>query len=219
MQKLLLLSTLLAACTDQAASTSSTVAEVRLDNGNTVTFLDTGDGSLAIKQDYALGVQPADTTNLSAVGVFRAIAPGREVPAALADAQARADEARVSRPPLVATKPIPWIDNTTIDDQYFVSHYCAIQGWEDINKCGYNYTGGWGWYYTDTDRFHGVTCTDRGDVTMKVTVDGEPHEYDVAQGKCVGYSWTSGWLNETVRIDVTNVGGTDRYHVSAKFAN
>jgi hypothetical protein len=218
MQKLLLLSTLLAACTDQAASTSNTVAEVRLDNGNIVSFVDTGDGSIAITQDHKMGLEPVHTENMSAVGVYRAIAPGREVPLALSEAQERADEARASRPAKPATKNVPWIDNTTIDDQWFVANYCGGSGW-DVIKCGYNYTGAWSWQYNDTDEVYAVTCADRGNVTMRVTVDGSINEYDVSQGYCRAYHWISGWQNEVVKVQVFNVSGTDRYHVAAKFAD
>lgn len=216
MKHFILLTTLLAACTDQAAPTSNTVAEVRLENGNVVTFIDTGDGSFAIDQDYPINVQPVQIDNMTAVGVYRAIAPGKEIPAALNALQLASDEARASRPPATATKPIPWIDNTTIDDKWFVDTYCGGTGW-DANFCSYNRTTGYHAWYSDTDQFYAATCADRGDVRLHTAHDGSNFYYDVIQGHCHAYGWTSGWLNEYAHVYVENVAGSDRYHVTAKF--
>lgn len=218
MKHFILLTTLLAACTDQAAPTSNSVAEVRLENGNVVTFIDTGNGSFAIDQDYPINVQPVQIDNMTAVGVYRAIAPGKEIPAALNALQLAADEARASRPPATATKPIPWIDNTTIDDKWFADNLC-VGSWDNI-WCRLNQTTELGnntpMKDHDTDEFYGEVCADRGQGDQWANVDDTVHTWTVIQGHCHYYHWTSGWLNVFSAEGVTDLFNNARYHVSMR---
>lgn len=202
-----------------AATADAPLAEVELPSGAVVSFYETSPGSIAISEQFAIGENPVPTIGRSAVDVYRSIAGDRPVPEALVAAQARAVEARASRP----HPPLPpprenWINNTTIDDQWFANNFCG-GSWDNI-WCRLNQTVAIGNNTTmvdwDTDEFYLEGCSDRGEEDLWANVDDTVHWWTLTQGYCRYYHWTSGWLNVFSASGAENLMDNARYHISMR---
>jgi hypothetical protein len=202
------------ACTTESNAPTQPIAEVSLANGNVVSFYESAPGAISIAQEFSKDTAPVADQGRSAVEVYRSLAPGQPVPGALADAQARADEARANRPVAVVPPRESWIDNTTIDDKWFANTYCS-GSWQQLdcalNKTTNNYYYG----FSDVDEVYIAGCADRGTERLSVSIDDDDQRnWTLLEGRCVLWHWTSGWTNSTIIGYVLDVGGNDRYHFS-----
>ena len=164
-----------------------------------------------------VGSRPLPTQNRTAVQVFELLAAGQPVPPALLAAQARADEARASRPHRDLPDAVVEKVGASISDASFITSYCG--GSWDIISCfplhkNYNTS----YLRSDVDEVYAVACSNSGVVTLQVRIGSDPWKsWDVSAGYCRAYHWTSGWLNEDVRVKVVNVGSSDDYNLSQRF--
>jgi hypothetical protein len=211
---LLALVALPAACTTESNDPTQPIAQVSLANGGVVSFYESAPGAISIAQEFSKDVGPVDDQHRSAVELYRSLAPNQPVPAALADAQARADEARVNRPVAVVPPRENWIDNTTVDDKWFANTYCT-GSWQQ-SDCALNMTRNNYYYgYSDVDEVYIAGCADRGTEQLHVDIDSDDQRnWTLLEGRCVLWHWTSGWINSTIIGYVLDVGGNDRYHFS-----
>ena len=165
----------------------------------------------------------------SAVAIYQSLAPDMAVPVALTDAQARADEARASRPPEAAPPVLAsFINNTTIDDKWFADTYCTTANYWETEICRLNQTKQIGANFIPTDEIDGsiwnsdvdelyqAGCSDRGEEDMWVELDGSHLEWTLVQGHCIAYHWTSGWLNTESKSGVYHLFDNARFHLSVR---
>jgi len=202
------------------ATGDAPIAELALAGGVTVSFYEPRPGALAVSETAPAGVQPPPHSR--AVELYASLAPGRPVPDALLAAQARSDAARAERPrPLEnvgapTTLSLTFIDNKTIDDRWFVDNHC--DGAFDKIQCRINNTDSTSSYEPDMDYVVYWTCVDVGKVTQRTRIDDDPfHSWDLFEGDCHYYWYDSGTFNDAAYGDVVNVGGSDRYHFSARY--
>jgi hypothetical protein len=208
--------------TDQAAN--EPIAEVDLANGSRVMFFEPVPGTLAIGQQTAIGVTQVETAGKSAVEVYQSIAPGRPVPALLAQAQARADAARRDRParalpakPASVTGPGP----ESFNAGWFADNFCYNEPYTFINcHLGVNDSGVKGnlaGTHDDVDEFKTSICVNSGKVTLRTWVDGDPHVgVQVTDGNCWGWHlWNGG--DDTIAVTSTIDSASANYFLAVKW--
>jgi hypothetical protein len=205
--------------TDEAANPP--IAEVDLANGSRVMFFEPAPGALAIGQQTAVGVAPVETAGQSPVEVYRSLAPGQPVPGALADAQARADEARSARPAREpSAKPAAVTGTESFSASWFVSNFCNNTNYSFINcHTGPNNTGVTGnldGTHTDIDEFQTTLCVNSGKVTLRAWVEGEQTlGVQVLAGTCWTYHWWSGLFNaDSIRVSSTIDSASANYFLT-----
>jgi len=208
-----------------AATASDPIAEVSLDNGTKVMFFETGPGSIGIDQEAPLGVAPVSTAGLSAIEVFQTIAPGKPVPARLAEAQARVAAARSARPASkvarAATKQAAGAGTESFTSNWFETNYCYNQsGWSFINCYAgplltTDHSGG----ANDIDEFFVGVCVNSGKVTMRAYVEGTlMTAVQITDGFCHWYHWTSGLFNADNFQDTTTINSASgQYGLVVKY--
>jgi hypothetical protein len=193
------------------------IAEVELGDGGRVTFYEPMPGAIMIDQEVRVGEKQVPTTDRTAVEIFESLAPGEPVPPALLAAQARADEARASRPHADLPDAVIDTSGAAISDASFISNYC-LGSW-DIIKCfplhkDYSVS----YWQGDVDEAYWVTCANAGVVTMQTQIDDDSWtSWDISAGYCGIRHWVSGWLNQVVRVKVVNVGSNDDYNLSMRY--
>ena len=213
---------LVPSCADappESSTPDDPIAEVTLESGAVVSFYETSPGSIGISEEFSLGENPVPTIGRSAVDVYRSIAGDRPVPEALVAAQARAVEARASRPhPPLPPPRSNWIANTSIDDQWFANNFC-VGSWDNI-WCRVDQTVAIGnstpMRDDDTDEVYEEGCSDRGQEDMWLNVDDTVHWWTITQAHCRFYHWTSGWLNVFSAGGAENLMDNARYHISMR---
>jgi hypothetical protein len=208
--------------TDDAAS--APIAEVDLANGSRVMFFEPAPGSLAIGQQTAFGVTPVETAGKSPVEVYRSIAPGQPVPSALAEAQARSDEARQSRPAReLPAKPasVAGPDSESFVASSFASNFCYNESYTFINcHLGTNdggVTGNLSGTHINVDEFKASICVNSGKVTLRTWVDGDPHlAVQVTDGNCwTWHLWNGG--DDTISDSSTIDSASANYFLAVKW--
>ncbi|HEX3478406.1 MAG TPA: hypothetical protein VHT91_25470 [Kofleriaceae bacterium] len=208
--------------TDPAAD--APIAEVDLANGSRVMFFEPVPGTLAIGEQTAIGVAQVDTTGKSPVEVYRSIAPGQPVPAALAEAQARADAAHADRParalpaqPAAVAGP----QSESFSSSWFADNFCYNESYAFINcHLGVNDTGvkvDLSGTHTDVDEFKASLCVNSGKVTLRTWVDGDPHvAAQVTDGNCwTWHLWNGG--DDTISDSTTIDSASANYFFAAKW--
>lgn len=197
------------------------IAEVDLANGSRVLFFEPAPGALAIGQQTALGVAPLETSGRSPVEVFRSIAPGQPVPSALAEAQARSDEARSARPAReLPAQPAAVTGPEAFSASWFGSSICSNSHYSFINcHTGPNDTGVTGnldGTHTDIDEFQTTLCVNSGKVTLRAWVEGEQTlGVQVLGGNCLTYHWWSGLFNaDSIRVSSTIDSASGNYFLA-----
>jgi hypothetical protein len=207
------------ASTDDAASQA--IAEVDLANGSRVMFFEPAPGALAVGQQTALGVAPVDTAGKSPVELYRSIAPGQPVPAALADAQARADQARSARPAReLPARPAAVAGTEAFSASWFGNNICSNSNYSFINcHTGPNDTGVTGnlaGTHDDIDEFQTTLCVNSGKVTLRAWVEGEQTlGVQVIDGNCLTYHWWSGLFNaDFIKVSSTIDSASANYFLA-----
>jgi len=198
------------------------IAEVDLANGSRVMFFEPAPGALAVGQQTAFGVAPVETAGKSAVEVYRSIAPGRPVPALLAQAQARVDEARRDRPAReLPAKPASVAGTESFTSGGFADSFCYNESYAFINcHLGVNdngVTGNLAGTHTDVDEMKTSICVNSGKVTLRTWVDGDPHlAVQVTNGNCWSWHlWNGG--DDTIRVTSTIDSASANYFLAVKW--
>ena len=204
------------------------IAQVSLDNGLRVWFYESAPGSIGIAQLVPAGVAKL-RDDQRAVEMYAALVPDHPAPPALVAAQARSDAARAARGPEQARTPpaavgaptaqsFVFIDNNKIDDRWFVDSQCGADpddGYPDALVCRPNLTTEIGSSWLDTDTVRYAVCADVGDISFRITSE-IPHFWDIFEGHCL--FWIQGpGDNFVARARTENVGGSNRYHYSARY--
>lgn len=219
--------------TDDGSSADEPIAQIALEGGGRVMFFEPSPGALEVAQIAPKSV--AMRGELRAVDLYASLAPGRPVPDALLAAQRRFDASRAEHgETLVATPQLDvgptttssWIDNKTIDDHWFHDHRCGYDelfffDYPDVDHCKVNLdkdspTSASSSNFNDTDHTVVTACADVGSVTL-MTLAPVFHQWDLFEGDCVNYWWSSGWQNTTAASQVVNVNAANRYHYSARY--
>lgn len=208
--------------TDDAAS--APIAEVDLANGSRVMFFEPAPGTLAIGQQTAFGVTPVETAGKSPVEVYRSIAPGQPVPSALAEAQARSDEARQGRPAReLPAKPASVAGTESFTSSWFANNFCYNEPYTFINchtgPGDDGVTGNLDGTHTDVDEFKTTLCVNAGKVTLRTWVEGEQRlGVQVLADNCWTYHWTSGLFNaDSFRVSSTIDSASANYFLVVKW--
>lgn len=212
------------ACAGQdepGAARREPIAEVAIDNGGVVQFFETKPGAIQIVQSAPIGAPDVTNTGLSAVALYQRLAPGRDVPPALAEAQQRVNLARASKPPHTAKptaeldKPIANLANNTT----FENTYC-VGSW-DVIHCVVDRTTGYFWEYSSTDAARCTVSVDTGVVTLHLLEDGDEiwtrDLFAGSSGATTTVSFDSGTFNDDLRCEVHNVGSGDRFDAAFRF--
>jgi hypothetical protein len=183
-------------------------------------FFEPSPGVLAIGEQTALGVAPIDTAGKSSVEVYRSIAPDRPVPQLLADAQARADEARRDRP----LREAPSTGRTeSFTANWFANNYCYNEPFFFINcHLGPNengVTGDLDGTHADVDEFKTSMCVNSGKVAFRAFIEGDQHlGIQLTADQCWTYHWSSGIFNaDNFRVTSTILSTSGNYFLAVKW--
>lgn len=189
------------------------LAELALDDGSIVQFLETSPGAIVIVQEAPKGVRDVTSSGLSAVALYERLAPGEGVPVALVEAQARVEIAHASRPPRTLDRgPTASLANNTT----FENSFCS--GSWDVIHCRIDRNSGFWAEYTSTDAAACTVSSDVGTVTLRLLVEGDLEiSRDVLAGHTITATYDSGLFNDDVRCEATNVGSSDRYDLGFRF--
>lgn len=224
---LLLAGLAMSACATEGGPTNETanepIAEVDLANGSRVMFYEPVAGVLAIGESTALGVAPIETAGRSPVEVYRSIAPGRPVPELLAEAQARADEARrdqsvrevPEKPAKGSTESITanGFDNTFCQDSYYSNIHCHLGSQNGGVTTVLDGT------HSDIDEFSTTLCVNSGKVEFRTWVEGDQRlDVQLFGGDCWTYHWWSGLFNaDSMRVATTILSTSANYFLTVKW--
>ncbi|RKH05242.1 hypothetical protein D7V97_24305 [Corallococcus sp. CA053C] len=200
--------------TPAATETKGLLTSVRLTNGNVVEFYEMQPGEVIVTEAGQYPNPPAaSVASLAPVEAYRELTGGRDVPAALAAAQARLEAARAKAPsvPLQAQGPVEGVPTQAAAPQPGGVHASAGPcdlSWFQDNFClsGYDYqmclTNWWGgaWVQINGADYHySAVCPFSGSVVMEIAGQGI---WSVPQG---GYRWASrSASNFTFRTDITH---------------
>jgi hypothetical protein len=189
------------------------LAELVLDDGSLVQFMEASPGAIMIVQEAPTGVQDVTSSGLSAVALYERLAPGEGVPVVLVEAQARVELAHASRPPHVTKRgtEASLTNNTT-----FENTYCS--GSWDVIHCRLDRNSGFWAQYNSTDAAACTVSSDVGTITLRLLVEGDLEiSRDVLAGHTITATYDSGLFNDQVRCETINVGSTDRYDLGFRF--
>jgi hypothetical protein len=205
---------------DEPGARREPIAEVALDHGGVVQFFEIKPGAIDIAQTGPIGAPDVTNTGLSAVALYQRLAPGRDVPPALVEAQQRVNLARASKPPHTAkptaelAKPIANANDTVFEDKYCVGSW-------DIIHCVVDRETGYFWEYSSTDTARCTASVDTGKVTFHMLVEGEEiWSRDLIPGSdtaTASHSYDSGLFNDDVRCEVHNVDSGDQFDAAFRF--
>ncbi len=220
------------ACTAEEEETSivdpsAPITTVALDNGNQIEFYEPSPGMLLVSELGTAGVAPLASTERNPVELYRELAPGKPVPAALLAAQARSESLPPGASPKVTAEsqertvaPNPtasFIDNEACDDYWFNNNFCT--GSYDWSMCLLNHWNGAYASLSSVDYVKHAVCADIGNVTLRVQMgDGTGGLWTVLAGQYRTFSWKDNCLfgcNESTRGDILNASG-DRFHYSVR---
>ncbi len=207
---------------------SAPIASVALDNGNQIEFYEPSPGVLLVSELGTAGVAPLATSQRNPVELYRELAPGAPVPAALLAAQERSERlppgaapkltAGAAEPSMVAPPPAAsFIDNLGCDDAWFNTNFCP--NGTDWQLCLLNQWNGAYAYRSSVDWVRHAVCADVGDVTLRVAMgDGAGGSWSVPQGSYRTFTWRDTCVfgcNEYSRGEVLNASN-DRFHYSMR---
>jgi hypothetical protein len=217
--------------TDEAPASdpADPIASVALPNGNTFEFYESSPGFIYMSESGVSGTTPTPRAGRNPVELYRALAPGQPMPAALVAAQARAEvlrpapasvaseaaAGRKANPPQSSVAPhtANFINNEACDDQWFNNNFCV--GSPDWSMCLLNHTGGAFAQLSSVDFVQHVACADTGPITLKVQMgDGTGTIRDIPLGGWRSFSWQDECVfgcNTSTRGDILNASG-DRFH-------
>lgn len=220
---LLLAGLAMSACATDGASSeeaqSQPLAEVGLENGSRVLFYEPSPGALAVAEQRAFGVAPADTAGKSPLEIYRSIAPGQPVPALLAAAQARSDEARRDRPAReVPQQPAFAGSSASITADEFDRWYCQ-DPYYSFRTCHLGTTTELDGTHYDIDEFKVTMCVNSGKVELRVWVEDEKKlDVQLLGGDCITYHWWSGLFNaDSIRVKTDILSATANYDLTVKW--
>jgi hypothetical protein len=214
---------------------SAPIATIPLESGNELQFFEPSPGLLLVSELGTAGIAPVHIDGKNPIDLYRQLAPGRDVPRILLDAQARSEklpadaqpnikvsssDAKDSVASLVETGPRNYINNQSCDDQWFNNTFCV--GSYDWSACRLNLVGNWWASHSSADYAHFAVCADIGNVTMDVSMgDGSGGIWTVTEGTYRTWSWSDPCVfgcNKSARLDVTNATN-DRFHASMRVNN
>lgn len=213
------------------ADPSAPITTIELANGNQVEFYEPAPGMLMVSELGTAGVTPLPAGKKSPVELYRELAPGKAVPAALIAAQARSEELPLSAAPTVEIDDAKtstsanvvddgtrsFIDNESCDDYWFNNNFCV--GSYDWSLCLLNHWNGAYASLSSVDYVHHAVCADIGNITLKIKMgDDTGGTWTVLQGQYRTWSWRDNCVfgcNESTRGDVLNASG-DRFHYAVR---
>lgn len=215
---------------------SAPIATIALDSGNELQFFEPSPGLLLVSELGTAGISPLSIDGKNPIDLYRQLAPGRDVPRVLLDAQARAEKLPADAQPdikvsssdakssvssqVVETGPRNYINNQSCDDQWFNNTFCI--GSYDWSVCRLNQVGDFWASHSSADYAHFAVCADIGNVTFKITMgDGSGGNWTVTEGTYRTWSWSDPCVfgcNKSARLDIDNASG-DRYHTSMRVNN
>lgn len=211
----------------EVADPAAPITTLSLNNGNQVEFYEPSPGMLLVSELGNSGVSPRVSNRRNPVELYRELAPGQRVPAALVAAQARAEALPPGASPKVTaesqssmvapTTSANFINNQSCDDSWFNSNFCT--GSYDWSMCLLNHWNGAFASLGSVDYVKHAVCADVGNVTLKVQMgDGSGGIWTVLEGQWRSFSWRDNCVfgcNESTRGDILNA--TDnRFHYSVR---
>jgi hypothetical protein len=205
------------------------LAELTLPNGNRVEFLAPNEASTLV-MEHASKETPAITksleySGLSALAIYRKLAPGADVPQTLLDAQNRIDQLLASRP---APTGEPTIEasgearNTefeTVAQQLtasqFRAKYCQCGNWGEGNVCDTDVQGFRRMKTTDVHYFDGDVNAAGSDVQLTIYTkkwrSWDRSDYFIGEGQERFFHFQSGTFDWDIIADTNGWG----YHFHA----
>lgn len=197
------------------------IATLALANGNVIDFFELTPGEIIVSETGFPPNPPTPVEGLTPVDIFRAYAPGEEIPAALEQAQARAGVEPYGTEVAPAELPAPDVAYAAgpCDKSWFESSFCSGGGGFDFNMCLTNWWNGAYAYAHNAFYHYTVVCPFKGNVVLSIHNQGA---WTVSQGtyrwasKWASYSWFD-WDEFFFRADVKYASG-DGFHFHTRVA-
>jgi hypothetical protein len=201
-------------------------------NGNQLRFYEPLPGNILTVE---LGTGLTMPVSHDAVALFRAAAPGVEVPRALAEASARAqalapaddgepsvaalsvpDDQAVDRAPELAGPPPVAAAANPCEINTFIANECTDG---DQEWCKIGWWNGFYAYNTTVNVMHNAVCPLNGQVSLTLLVNSVPKaNYPVSQGEIGKVAWVNLSSNFGFYTQVTNASG-NQFHVGGAASN